>query len=291
MSIQFYANADANGNIIAYYNDDIWDVTKIPTTAIKITQAQWQDAVANQGKYIVQAGALALAPPPTAAQQLASAQNTQIASINAACQQALQNFTSTALGSMHTYLSRSDSINNDWSLFNGEFSFVTGAYYDNNPILWYTVETGNVNHTKNQFIQAFLNGRSAVALRKQQAATLEAQIKAVTTNPTDVYAIAWSDPWAAAPATPTGLAGTAGAAGSGQATLNWTANTDAVMANGGGYNIYVDGATIPKNAALVTGTTFTVTGLTVGAHTFQITAVGANGKESAKCSAVSVTVS
>jgi hypothetical protein len=66
--IQYYADSDVNGNIIGFYNDDIWDVTKIPITAIEITEEQWQDCIANQGKYIVQAGALELAPPPTQAE-------------------------------------------------------------------------------------------------------------------------------------------------------------------------------------------------------------------------------
>lgn len=68
MATQFYANSDENGNINGFYNDDIHTPEQIPTTAIKITEAQWQDAVANQGKYIIQTGALALAPPLTQAQ-------------------------------------------------------------------------------------------------------------------------------------------------------------------------------------------------------------------------------
>lgn len=60
MSTQYYANADANGNIIAFYNDDIWDVTKIPATAVKITTSQYQDEIANQGKYVVSSGQLIL---------------------------------------------------------------------------------------------------------------------------------------------------------------------------------------------------------------------------------------
>jgi hypothetical protein len=220
--------------------------------------------------------------------------NVKVSQLNDLCQQSLQTFTSNTLGTKHTYLSRSGTVNNDWALFNGEFSFVTSSYYDNLPILWYTTEAGNVDHTKEQFIQLFLNGRTAVALRKRQLAILESQAQSYTnsTTPTtdiaNVNAIAWSDPWAQAPSVPTGLTGTAG---SGQVTLTWTVNNDAVMANGGGYNVYIDGAKTSANTSLITSTTYTATGLSTGAHSFQISAVGANGIESNLCTAVSVTVS
>lgn len=294
---QYYADSDANGNIIAYYNDDIWDVTKIPSTAIKITEAQWQDAIANQGKYFIQSGALILAPAPTAAQQLSSAISTKLAALGAACQSALQSFTSNALGARHTYLSRSDSSNNDWTLFNGQYNYATSTFYNNKSFPWYTEEAGNVVHTKNQFLQIWANAHDAVSLRKNHLVDLETQVNSYanasdpTSAITSVNAIAWSDPWESAPTAPLGLAATAGAVGSGQATLTWTANTDDVMPNGGGYNVYVDGSATTANASLVTASTFTITGLTTGSHTLKITAVGANGIESAKCPAFTVTVS
>ncbi len=64
---QKYAQCDTNGNVIAYYDDAINPAAQIGT-AIRITDAQWQDSVANPGKYIISNGALTLAPPPTAAQ-------------------------------------------------------------------------------------------------------------------------------------------------------------------------------------------------------------------------------
>ncbi|MCZ8512395.1 hypothetical protein O9H85_08105 [Paenibacillus filicis] len=99
MSVQYYANPDTNGNIIGFYGDDIWDVTKIPTTAVKITQAQWLDAIVNQGKYVIQSGSLSLAATPTMAQQLTTAQTQKIAELNDKCKQTiLGGFTSTVSG-------------------------------------------------------------------------------------------------------------------------------------------------------------------------------------------------
>ncbi|UUZ80623.1 hypothetical protein LJK88_20550 [Paenibacillus sp. P26] len=89
MPIQHYANADANGNLIGFYNDDVWDPEKIPATAVKITEDDWRDAVSNPGKYIIQDGAMVLAPPPTVAELLARAQEAKIAELNAACSAAI----------------------------------------------------------------------------------------------------------------------------------------------------------------------------------------------------------
>lgn len=74
MTIQYYANADINGKIIGFYNDDIWDSTKIPTTAIRITEVQWEDCTSNQGKWIIMNGALSAAPTPTESELLALSQ-------------------------------------------------------------------------------------------------------------------------------------------------------------------------------------------------------------------------
>lgn len=65
--VQKYANADANGKIIAYYTDDIHTPEQIPETAFPITDEEWQDSVANPGKYEVQLGKLVLAPLPSEA--------------------------------------------------------------------------------------------------------------------------------------------------------------------------------------------------------------------------------
>lgn len=53
---QYYAEFDASGHILAFYNDDVWDVDKIPSMVVPITEEQWKDAVSEQGKYVVQNG-------------------------------------------------------------------------------------------------------------------------------------------------------------------------------------------------------------------------------------------
>lgn len=54
----YYADSDAKGNIIGFYADDIWDVENIPLSATPITEELWSDAIANQGKYVMQQGAM-----------------------------------------------------------------------------------------------------------------------------------------------------------------------------------------------------------------------------------------
>lgn len=87
---------------------------------------------------------------------------------------------------------------------------------------------------------------------------------------------------ATAPATPTGLTGTAG---DGFVDLSWTANTESDLA---GYNIYCDGEKITEFP--ISGTTYKVTGLTNGTtYSFQISAVDTSGNESPLTAEVSVT--
>lgn len=85
---QKYAQADASGSIIALFDDAINSGTQIGT-ATKITDAQWQDILANPGKWLLVAGVLQLVPALTTAQLLAKAQIAQIALINQGCQNAL----------------------------------------------------------------------------------------------------------------------------------------------------------------------------------------------------------
>lgn len=186
---KYYANADASGNIIAFYADDVWTVDKIPTTAVLIDAVTWNDAIVNPGKYIVQNGAVVLAPPKSSAELLADAKAAKHAELMIAERNANKTFTSSALGTSHTYVRITDT--DDYSsLFNAEFAWVNSALYDGNPIEWYTIEAGNVNHTKDQFNQAFVDGRSYVASNKYHRANLDAQVDACTTVDA-VNAITW----------------------------------------------------------------------------------------------------
>lgn len=83
-----------------------------------------------------------------------------------------------------------------------------------------------------------------------------------------------------APATPSGLAASAG---NSQVTLSWSPNPEGDLA---GYHIYVNG--IKNNGGTVTGATYSVTGLTNGqTYHFAISAEDVNGNESSASAAVS----
>lgn len=87
------------------------------------------------------------------------------------------------------------------------------------------------------------------------------------------------------PAVPAAPSGLTAAPGDGQIKLSWSANAESNLA---GYNVYLNGT--KANAALLTGTSYTVTGLSNGtAYSFQVTAVNTNGSESPKSAAVSAT--
>lgn len=103
---------------------------------------------------------------------------------------ALETFTSSALGTPHTYLSRAASIPNDMLLLTSEYSFVSGINYDNQPITWYTIEEGNVTHTAAQIIQVYLDARAYVQTQMVHCGTLNAQVDACTTVDA-VNAIVW----------------------------------------------------------------------------------------------------
>jgi hypothetical protein len=107
-----------------------------------------------------------------------------------ACHAALETFTSSALSTPHTYLSRANSIPNDMLLLSSEYTFVKGDDYDLQPITWYTVEEGNMSHTKAQIVQVYLDARTNVATQMYHRATLEYQVNACTTID-DVNAIVW----------------------------------------------------------------------------------------------------
>jgi hypothetical protein len=71
---QHYAVLDANGLPTAFYNDEIYppnaDGTEnaaIPAAAVAITEAQWQDCIANNGRRQIVNGVLVVYTPPAPA--------------------------------------------------------------------------------------------------------------------------------------------------------------------------------------------------------------------------------
>lgn len=98
-------------NITGYYTSDIHiDYIEngglIPDTAVQITDEQWQDSVANPGKYWVDPTAklFELAPPLPDSEQLSAAKATRIQQLQSAAEtEMLNGYVSGVLGIPHTY--------------------------------------------------------------------------------------------------------------------------------------------------------------------------------------------
>lgn len=100
----------------------------------------------------------------------------------------LQTFKSTALSATPlTYMSRLE----DMLLLSGEYAFVKSNDYAGENIMWYTVESGNLVHTGEQFVSVYLAARLNVQTIKYKMANLTAQIMACT-DQSQVDAISWS---------------------------------------------------------------------------------------------------
>jgi hypothetical protein len=84
------------------------------------------------------------------------------------------------------------------------------------------------------------------------------------------------------PTAPRDLVGTPGA--DGEAVLSWSASTDNLGVSG--YNVYRSGTFVTS----VTGTTATISGLSMGPNSFQVAAIDAAGNESLRTASVTVQV-
>jgi hypothetical protein len=47
--MKYYAQFDSQGFPLAFYTNDIWDASALPTNAVLITKAQWLQFINNQG--------------------------------------------------------------------------------------------------------------------------------------------------------------------------------------------------------------------------------------------------
>lgn len=285
INTKFMFQIDANGKVISGTKLE-WsgDPTAIPSYPSNYTTEGTQQVWDNQDLSTYANGAWTIATP-NIAKQLATAQSAKITELQTARDNILNGgFTSSALSTVHTY----DSYLIEKTRFSAELSALNdatiGPTITNVP--WNTRENGFVVHTIAQFKQVYSDGRNweqnnmvkcDTKVKQTNACTTTAQVATITFNNTTP------------PTIPTGLTGTAGATGSGQATLNWTANTDVTMLYGGGYNVYKAGVKV--NTSLITTNNYTATGLATGTYSFTITAVDTDGNESAKSTAVSVTVS
>lgn len=183
---QKYVNGDANGNIIAFYSDDINE--NIPSNAVRITDEQWKDAISNIGKYIISNAQMVLAPAPSAAQQLANAKTAKLLQLRQSLENAISAFTSNALGTVNTYLGDQQSM----TFLAAEYSYIRSSDYKGETINYYTKEQGRVAHTGAQLAQVFLDGRSNATNQYAHFDSLVADVQASTTDTVDkVNAITW----------------------------------------------------------------------------------------------------
>ena len=109
--------------------------------------------------------------------QLNEIKSNKINEIELACSNSIKYFTSSALGTQYTYLSDNEAM----ILFSGEYTFIKSDDYDGNLIPWYTVEEDYIEHTKEQFIQVYLDGRNNLQFNKLKKKDILERIKNATT--------------------------------------------------------------------------------------------------------------
>lgn len=198
----------------------------------------------------------------------------KIEELNKACEVAIEaGFTSSITSHTYRYNKDEDQINlldaeaelkNDTSIAGGN---------------WKTLDVGPVYHTRDQLLAVVKEGRWHKKRMVDKYWAKKTAVQKATTE-AHINEIIWDD--ITPPSAPEGLNATPGNT---QVTLNWIANTEIDLV---GYNVYQGDTQV--NATLVTGNTYTFTGLTNGtAYTFTITAVDIDGNESVKSTAVTAT--
>lgn len=110
----------------------------------------------------------------------------KITEITQLYQKSTQTFSSSALGSPHTYLADDTSMGK----FNAEYTFINGNAYDGSSINWYTVEQGGVIHTKEQFNQVWTDGRTYLSNQFNKWDSLVKQINTCA-DVNSVQVISW----------------------------------------------------------------------------------------------------
>ncbi|MDO5940653.1 DUF4376 domain-containing protein [Burkholderia cepacia] len=168
--------------IIAFY-DSVTSPPPGDASTVEITDAQWQTCLSQQGQWGVSGDALAQVPPPTTAQQLASAQAEQIARVDSACAMEIcAGFASSALGQLHGYPSKpTDQQNLSAS--------VLASLIPNRPAGWTTsfwcADSNGVwayrEHTAEQIQQVGMDGKAAISASIARKIQLEQQIMAAAT--------------------------------------------------------------------------------------------------------------
>ena len=161
-----------------------------PSGCVAITDDQWMDFISNPGMRQWNGTSVVtyVAPPPG----LSTVQANKIASLSASCAtQITAGYTSSALGSAHTYPSKPTDQSN-------MTASVVASLIPNLPSTWTTQfwcqdSTGTwamVAHTATQIQQAGQDGKAAILAAQVKNSNLAAQVMAATTVAA-VNAINW----------------------------------------------------------------------------------------------------
>ncbi|WP_248806041.1 hypothetical protein [Pseudomonas sp. MWU13-2100] len=190
---QKFAAYDANGDVIAYY-DDIDSPVPGGVTAIEITEAQWLGCISSQG-WRVSDGTLVEPVPPTSGELLVEAQRVQTQVIDSACASAITaGFSCDALvsGTPYHYPSNiTDQANLSASVL---ASLLPGNAADWVTPFWCADERGVWGYRLHTMVQIQLVGacgKTAITGFIGHKIVLDGQIKAATTVDA-VQAVSWS---------------------------------------------------------------------------------------------------
>ena len=183
-----FAAYDSQGHITAYYDNIDSPVPDGMTNVIEITQDEWLACINHPG-YTVVNGALVAPLPPTNEELLAQAKALQTTKASAACASALTTgFTSSALGTPHTYPSQDDDQRNLQSAVSASAvapsNWTTPIWCANNDAWSFTA------HTASQIQQVNADWLAHRVAAQQKYADLIAQINAATSLE-EVQAIHW----------------------------------------------------------------------------------------------------
>lgn len=183
-----YIRVDANNIIIAAFSDAFQ--TPLSTDILVEANAGRHYnpvLIDSQGNFINKwNGTQMVSRTQDADYLLVVAKQNKLSDLQTKCNNALSTFTSSALGTVHTYLSGQS----DMLLIEAEDRYMNSADWDGLPVLWYTIESGDVSHSKAQMHQVYIDGRNNVQTVKYKMKNLVAQVNAATTA-AQVSAIVW----------------------------------------------------------------------------------------------------
>ncbi|MFS2106645.1 hypothetical protein [Ralstonia sp. Ralssp135] len=183
-----FAAYDPQGRIIGYYDNIDSPVPDGMTNVIEITQDEWLACI-NQPGYTVVNGALVAPLPPTTEALLVQEKAQQATKVSTACVAALiTGFTSSALGTPHTYPSQDDDQRNLQSAVSASAvapsNWTTPIWCANNDAWSFTA------HAAAQIQQVNADWLTHRVAAQQKYADLIARINAATSIE-EVQAIEW----------------------------------------------------------------------------------------------------